>query len=126
MTVSATDVHRPLSYDEMDVQNNSRNSLLTTAHHKMTREIFWSVYGQGSEYDSVRLSVAFLGDELKAAETLVARVAKLGLPEQQIHADLHFQNGEDCLWKIFTYLHICVFLPVIQDYECFLHIFSAH
>ena len=59
----------------------------------MTRELFWSVYGKGPEYDAVQPAIAYLGDELKAAETLVERISHIGLPEQQIHADLHFQNG---------------------------------
>lgn len=63
------------------------------AHHKMTRDLFWAVYGKGAAYDAVRPATSYLGDELRRAEALVARVSSLGLPEQQIHADLHFQNG---------------------------------
>lgn len=63
------------------------------AHHKMTRELFWSVFGQGPAYDAVRPATEYLAEQIRAAEALVARVSGLGLPEQQIHADLHFQNG---------------------------------
>lgn len=59
----------------------------------MTRDLFWALFGQGAAYDAVRPATAYLGEELRAAEALVARVSTLGLPEQQIHADLHFQNG---------------------------------
>lgn len=64
------------------------------AHHKMNRELFWSVFGQGAAYDAVRPATEYIGEQIRAAEALVARVSTLGLPEQQIHADLHFQNGE--------------------------------
>jgi len=59
----------------------------------MTRDLFFSTMASGA-FDAVREPTDFLVAEVLKAEGLVARLLAMDppLPEQQIHADLHFDN----------------------------------
>lgn len=63
------------------------------AHHKVTRDLFFATMAS-TAFDAVREPTDFLVAEVLKAEGLVARLLAMDppLPEQQIHADLHFDN----------------------------------
>jgi len=62
------------------------------SHHKIDQARFEAVM-RGPAFDGVRPHAAHLLAEVALAEALVARIlAEGGLPSQQIHADLHFDN----------------------------------
>jgi homoserine kinase type II len=63
------------------------------AHAKLTRASFYdAVAWPDFTAPDVKPHMDFLLAELAKAEALVERCTALGLPEQQIHADLHFDN----------------------------------
>jgi hypothetical protein len=64
------------------------------AHHKLTRPAFFEAVAAPA-LDFVRAPLDFLVAEVRHTEALIAGIAAGGgLPEQQIHADLHVRGGE--------------------------------
>ena len=63
------------------------------AHHAVTRDSFFALV-RGPRCDHVREAADALLLELAASEALIEKIASLSppLPQQQIHADLHFAN----------------------------------
>lgn len=63
------------------------------AHHKITRKVFFEQL-ETPAFDQIRQSTDYIISELLRAEALIETILKKEnpLPEQQIHADLHFLN----------------------------------
>lgn len=76
------------------------------AHHKLTREAFFAFVGQKTpELEAVRAPLDFLVSEILKIEQLIEGImASGGLPEQQIHADLHVSGGGDAGGRAAAYL----------------------
>lgn len=64
---------------------------LFDAHHITTRENFFEAFA-GPEFEKCSAARDALAEEILAAERVIQRALTLGLPEQLIHADLHFLN----------------------------------
>lgn len=64
---------------------------LYDAHHTITRESFLAGMAL-PVFDAVRADAAFLVAAIDDAEAAIVQALACRLPEQQIHADLHFDN----------------------------------
>ena len=63
------------------------------AHHTVTRDAFLALVASDPAFVSVRSDMDFLVREIERAEVLISEILASGdLPEQQLHADLHFDN----------------------------------
>ena len=73
---------------------NPRYNELFKAHHATTRENFYAevVKEQFDVTPDVRKYIDLLTNEVREMEDNIARFNTLGLPEQLIHADLHYDN----------------------------------
>jgi homoserine kinase type II len=62
------------------------------SHHKITKPLFETTVA-GQLFDVVRPDMDFLMSEIARCDLLIGSIMSAGgLPEQQIHADLHFDN----------------------------------